>query len=176
MELELETLKRANAPADQREKDHKGQEEAIEVKLSELKESLVIIQSQVDSLTKEVTPVDNDPKTTNSATERKVELSASITKLGKVLESMESQLKEKLALTKTKMEEYLADMKRIRQELTVAKSTVTTVQSEIIECQQKQKKVGSHVSFFCDFAVWWFYLHSAIESVFVMFVVVLVYS
>lgn len=141
LELELETLKQGTLVVDKVvEKDYKAQEDAIEVTLSGLKESLATLQNQVDSLAKELQQVDDKNK--ESATDKKEELSVSITKLGTLLESMESQLKEKLALTKTRMEDYLSDMKRIRQELTEAKTTVTTVQSEIIECQQKQKKLA----------------------------------
>ena len=105
--MELETLKRASAAADKVEKDNKAQEQAIEDKLSELNESLVTIQSQVDTLTKEVQQVDQEPKNKEVNTAKQEELSRSISKLGTVLESIESQLKEKLALTKTQIAEYL---------------------------------------------------------------------
>ena len=144
MESELETLKRATASVDKVEKDNnKAQEEAIEAKLNGLKDSLETLQSQVDLLTQEVQELDNDKDKESAAAEKKEELSTSITKLGNVLESMESQLKEKLVFTRAKIEAYLSEMKRLREQSTAAKATVTAVQSEIIECQQKRKKVCS---------------------------------
>lgn len=140
LEIELEALKRGKS--EQEIEQERQIQTEIEEKIAALNESQGQLQKEVDVLTKEVKELEKASKRDNLK-EKNEELSLSLMKLGTVLESMESQLKEKLALAKVKSDDHNSELKRVRQDLSVAKMAITAVQSKIIQCQQQQKKVNA---------------------------------
>lgn len=140
--MELEALKRGKS-----EKEIKAEQEArekIESKIASLNTSLDKTKEQVNALKKEIEELEKDSSAEANSDKlkgKKESLSQGVAEMKAVLESLEVQLKDKLALAKTKMGDCFSEFKRVREELRLAKEPVTEVQAEIVECQKFLKEV-----------------------------------
>jgi len=144
LEVELAALKRGKSEEEIELEQEK--KEKVKQKIVSLTASLDKMKGQAHALQKEIKKLEDAASSKVNADElkkKKEALSMATAKEGAVLESIEVELKEKLALAKVKMEDCSAEFNRTRHELQAAKETVTSIQSEVIECQRKLKEVGN---------------------------------
>jgi septation ring formation regulator EzrA len=142
LEVELEVLKRGTSE-EEIEKELETKEK-MTMKITSLNTSFDKMKEQADTLKKEIEELEGNSSSKSDANKfkgKKESMSIAVAKVGAVMESLEGQLKDKLALANTKVEEWSSKFKLVREELRLANEVVTQVQREITECQKNLKEV-----------------------------------
>jgi len=126
LKTEIEVLRSRKTTAEVEEEQHA---------MAKVDDKIVELSGLYEKMKKEA----EELAASSASTEK---LAMAKTKVGAILESRESQLRDKLAMAQAKLKECSDDLKRVREDFRKAKDVAAKVQAELSECQKQQNELS----------------------------------